>query len=144
MVLHESYCLRHLYKCEKCNQPVEKTAREAHNQEFHTPVPCPHCNTSQEKPNLENHVATCPKRPKQCLYCELELPFDRYDDHINICGSKTRQCPRCKRYIPKRYWEEHQGIPCEPEPVIPKEPIVPERNMQFVSHSIPQNVNFYN
>ena len=121
MVLHERYCIRNLYKCEKCGQPVEKAARDSHNLEFHTPVPCPHCNEPQEKTKLDDHVVKCPKRPKMCEYCELELPFDQYSNHVDVCGSKTIQCRKCNRYIQKKYWQEHQSILCEPEIVIPIE-----------------------
>jgi len=134
MILHEVYCVRHLYKCAKCEKPVEKSAREAHDQEFHTSVPCSYCNLPQAKNELEGHMATCIKRPKKCLYCELELPFDKYTDHITVCGSRTTQCSKCKKYISKRNWEAHQRLPCEPVP--PKETM----ENKFVGQEVIKNV----
>ena len=137
IMLHESYCIKNLYRCKQCGQAVEKKSKEAHDLEFHTPVPCPHCSAPQEKTKLESHVQTCPKRPKTCEFCEIEFPADKYRDHIAVCGSKTRQCPKCEKYIPRRDWNAHQTINCEPVRLpIPKEPVIPECNKPAVMKSV--------
>jgi len=123
MMLHEVYCMKNLYKCKECGKPVEKKQKEAHDLEFHTPVPCPHCNLPQEKTKLEEHIKNCPKKPKLCEFCELEMPTDKYTDHIIVCGSKTNLCPKCGKYIQRKDWSLHQKFPCEPEkPIPPKDP----------------------
>jgi hypothetical protein len=114
MILHERYCIRNLYRCKECDKVVEKKDKEEHDLEFHTPVPCVHCNKSQEKSKMEEHLKVCPKRPKECPYCEVEFKAEKFDEHIVLCGCKTTLCPKCNKYIQRKDWDVHQTLPCKP------------------------------
>eukprot|EP00826_Nyctotherus_ovalis_P062422 TRINITY_DN9027_c0_g1_i2.p1 TRINITY_DN9027_c0_g1~~TRINITY_DN9027_c0_g1_i2.p1 ORF type:complete len:418 (+),score=116.06 TRINITY_DN9027_c0_g1_i2:194-1447(+) len=113
MMLHERYCIRNLYRCKDCDKVVEKKDKEAHNQEFHTPTPCSYCTRPQEKTKMEEHLKSCPKKPKECPYCELEFAAERFDAHVTVCGSKTTPCPKCNKYVQRKEWDAHQTVPCE-------------------------------
>ncbi len=113
-VLHESYCVKNLYRCH-CGKVVEKKEKATHDLEFHTPVKCAYCGQEFDKPKLAEHLPGCPKKPKACEFCELEVAADAYPAHVAICGSKTVQCPTCHEYIPKRDWPAHQKSKCRPE-----------------------------
>lgn len=112
-MLHERYCVRNLYRCKDCDKVVEKKDKELHNQEFHLPTPCSYCSRPQEKARMEEHLKSCPKRPRECPYCEAEFAAERFDAHAAVCGSKTTLCPRCNKYVQRREWDAHQTAPCE-------------------------------
>ena len=136
MVLHESYCIKNLFRCH-CGMVVEKKGKEQHDTEYHTPVNCTFCGLPFEKPKLERHMKACPKMPRVCEFCEIEVSADLYNAHVNICGSKTVSCPKCSKYIPKRDWKEHLTINCEPERVIPKVTKEPAKEIRPKEPAIP-------
>jgi hypothetical protein len=35
LALHEAYCRRNIIRCKICDEPVEKSSIEEHDQEFH-------------------------------------------------------------------------------------------------------------
>ena len=56
-MIHEAYCIRHLYKCE-CGEIVCKAEREDHEEEKHVSVACKHCGYEAMKHIFANHEET--------------------------------------------------------------------------------------
>jgi len=116
MMMHEVQCARHNARCH-CGAVVPKKDLEAHEQEVHSKVPCPHCKREFEKQAFASHV--CPKIPRQCEHCELQFPGDMLAAHEEECGNRTEQCLNCKKFIPKRNLIAHSLSRCMPE--LPRE-----------------------
>eukprot|EP00826_Nyctotherus_ovalis_P065250 TRINITY_DN9586_c0_g1_i3.p1 TRINITY_DN9586_c0_g1~~TRINITY_DN9586_c0_g1_i3.p1 ORF type:complete len:247 (+),score=49.92 TRINITY_DN9586_c0_g1_i3:149-889(+) len=112
--LHESYCLRHLYRCTKCHEMVDKDTQAWHDEEAHTLFPCPYCSSEHDKFALQSHYAACLKKPKTCPYCELEVVRKKFAEHVVMCGSRTLDCPKCKKFVTKKDWTLHLVSGCYP------------------------------
>lgn len=41
--LHEAYCRRNVVRCKKCNEPVDKSELEQHEEEKHSVKGCTYC-----------------------------------------------------------------------------------------------------
>ena len=114
VVLHESYCVKNLFRC-KCGMVVEKRAKEQHDKDVHELVVCKYCSTKLEKGQLVTHEESCPKKPTICPYCTNEIKRSEFSKHVELCGNRTVLCPKCKNYVPKKEWTDHQKVPCAPE-----------------------------
>ena len=112
IILHESYCLKHLFRCSKCNEAVEKDEREWHEEEVHGVIECVYCKKEQERHSIEDHYNFCKMRPRPCPYCELELIEAKYPEHVEMCGSKTLECSKCRKFITKKDWTKHLVSGC--------------------------------
>lgn len=111
MPLHEAYCIRNVIRCPKCNDPVDKSELEQHQNEAHklvipftnpyNPVQaaCKYCKKDFEVRILNNHQETCTKKPRFCEFCNCDVEADLYANHKYQCGSRTKKCPHCNKNI---------------------------------------------
>lgn len=111
-MLHEAYCLRHMYKC-KCGEVVCKAEREEHEEEKHVKVSCKFCAFQAMKHEFGSHEETCDKKPKLCSFCEQMIDFDNFLQHVNFCGARTRHCEFCKRNVLMRNQKYHEQTECQ-------------------------------
>ena len=110
-MLHEAYCVRHMYKCQ-CGEVVCKEDKEEHEEEKHVLVKCQYCDFEALKHLFGDHEATCDKKPKECQFCEQMIRDSDFLQHVNFCGSRTRQCEFCKRNIMMRNQKYHEQEEC--------------------------------
>lgn len=112
--IHESYCERHNYYCNKCDKVVHKSDRDSHQDQFHKPVACDLCGEKVTRPNLPDHQYECPNRLVECMFCELGFQFRKLPKHEEICGSRTEKCESCDKRVQYRHQAHHV---CEKPPV---------------------------
>lgn len=110
-MLHEAYCVRHMYKC-KCGDVVCKAEKDDHEEEKHVSIKCKHCSFEAMKHEFGNHEETCDRKPKECQFCEQMIQFANFFDHVNFCGSKTRLCEFCHRNVMLRNQKYHEKEEC--------------------------------
>lgn len=106
-MLHEAYCLRHMYKC-KWGEVVHKTEKEEHEEEKHVKLKCKYCGWQEMKHLFLDHEDKCEQKPKEWQFCEQTIEFSQFLQHVNFCGAKTRTWEFCKRNIMMRNQKYHE------------------------------------
>lgn len=79
----------------KCNWVGSKSDLKNHLTVCrHKPTPCPKCNVSRERQNIECHLELeCDFRPEKCCYCSEEVAHKNMDVHITSCPLVPLACP---------------------------------------------------
>lgn len=112
--MHERYCLNHISKCIKCNEPILNDDMEDHVENCGVSVVCEFCSMTLSKSELQSHISLCLKKPKNCEFCTVQLDYDDTNHEIN-CGSRTEICPYCDETILVKHYEDHLNISCTKE-----------------------------
>jgi hypothetical protein len=102
MILHETFCVKFVKKCEICDEAVNIEDMDDHVAENHKKIDCNDCGKVFDKKHLSSHKKKCDSKPVKCSFCELELDKDDLHDHEYMCGSKTEECPTCLQLVPIR------------------------------------------
>lgn len=84
LIVHETFCVRHMTKCPQCPEIVYKSELSEHIEEEHS--------------------------FSKCLFCDIELRNELLESHVIVCGSRTDQCPYCDRNIKRMDFKEHTEL----------------------------------
>jgi len=110
LFLHEAYCVRNIIRCPKCNEPIDKSERDAHEEEVHKLSTCKHCKRDMENKLLAEHEENCNAKPKFCQFCNCEVAGEEFTQHNYQCGSRTKKCIYCNKNILVRDYDDHEAV----------------------------------
>ena len=85
--------------CPMCKKPKLSTmpdkffGRKVKNILVRCPNKAEGCTWKGEVGGMEEHIATCPKRPWKCKYCEYSSTLDTEMEHVMNCTHYPTACP---------------------------------------------------
>jgi len=108
ITMHELRCQRINWYCVLCNVVVLKTAREEHNDKYHSCYICEWCGEEMEKRLiLEHKKSDCSGRNVACRFCHLKMQYRKLWSHEQNCGAVTEVCPKCRNRYSRRDFDAH-------------------------------------
>mmetsp|Transcript_16542 Transcript_16542/g.24680 ORF Transcript_16542/g.24680 Transcript_16542/m.24680 type:complete len:339 (-) Transcript_16542:123-1139(-) len=111
---HTRYCQRHLVRCTRCDEMVQRSKLAEHTATHHTPVKCDKCGHAlPERSLLVVHKANeCVQRDVICFYCKLCVCAKDIADHQEKCSTRTEFCNQCDQYVMLKHLSKHIATQC--------------------------------
>lgn len=134
-MIHTIHCQRNIYLCSKCNEPVNHSQKEEHDEAYHKQIFCTSCHLPVEKYLLNQHILNhCPKSKHnnfikilivfvslrmgffylnlfagkvKCQICDIDVGAEDINDHENYCGARTEKCSECGEFVMLKYKQLH-------------------------------------